>query len=65
MKRTLSNSITSGNQVAAITDLTPQLFSQLTSLGDGRIGLTFNENVDALGTSQLHMDVFDLRTKRA
>ena len=51
-----------GNQVAAITDLTPQLFSQLTSLGDGRIGLTFNENVDALGTSQLHMDVFDLRT---
>ena len=51
-----------GNQVAAITDLTPQLFSQLTSLGDGRIGLIYNENIDALGTSQMHMDVFDLRT---
>jgi len=51
-----------GNPVAVVTDTTPQLFSQLTIFGDGRIGIVYNDTLDALGTSQLETHVYDLRT---
>ena len=50
-----------GTQVASLTDPTTVTFSQVTSLGDGRVVVAY-DNTDASHTSQFDTKIFDLRT---
>ena len=54
-----TNSVTSesiavdgGNQIASFVDPSTTTFDQLTLLGDGRIALTYDNTLDAIGTTQ-------------
>ena len=51
----------SGNEVAYFSDPTTQTFGQLSILGDGRIAIGYDNNLDALHTSQYDLKIFDLR----
>ena len=64
-----TNSVTSesmtvdgGNQIASFVDPSTTTFDQLTLLGDGRIALTYDNTLDAIGTTQTVTNVYDLRT---
>ena len=49
-------------EVASITDPTAQAYSNLSSLGDGRITIEYDDTLDASGTSQYDFRTFDFRT---
>ena len=51
-----------GNQIASFVDPSTTTFDQLTLLGDGRIALTYDNTLDATGTTQTVTNVYDLRT---
>src|SRR6185437_6747753 len=52
----------SGNEVAAFVDPTTQVFGQLINLGDSRIAIAYDNNLDANFTSQYDFKIFDLRS---
>ena len=49
-------------QIASITDPTTQPFSNVASLGDGRIEVNYDNVLDSSQTSQYDMKIFDFRT---
>ena len=49
-------------QVASITDPTTQPFNSVTSLGDGRIAVEYDNVLDTSQTSQYDTKIFDFRT---
>ena len=51
-----------GAQIASFVDPSATTFDQLTVLGDGRISLTYDNTLDASGTTQYVTNVYDLRT---
>ncbi|HEX3703276.1 MAG TPA: hypothetical protein VHU82_08100, partial [Vicinamibacterales bacterium] len=51
-----------GDKLGAVTDNTPAIAGPTEIFGDGRVGLSFNETLDAGGTSQIVTHVYDLRT---
>ena len=53
---------TSGHQLASLFDPSTTLFSRMVSFGDGRIALTYDNTLDAAGTTQYDTHIYDLRT---
>jgi hypothetical protein len=49
-------------QIASITDPTTHAYTQLFSLGDGRVAISYDNTLDISQTSQFDFKVFDLRT---
>jgi hypothetical protein len=52
----------SGNEIASLFDPSTTTFGGLGLFGDGRISLTYDNVLDASGTSQYTTDIYDLRT---
>jgi hypothetical protein len=52
----------SGLQLGTLTVATTQEAQSITNFGDGRVGVVYDNLLDASGTSQLVTDVYDFRT---
>ena len=52
---------TSGNVLASTIDFTDHTFDNITVLGDGRVGVLYENTLDASGTSQIVGHVLDFR----
>jgi hypothetical protein len=52
----------SGQQLGTLTVATTQEAQSITNFGDGRIGVVYDNLLDASGTSQLVTDIYDFRT---
>jgi hypothetical protein len=57
-----SGSITTVNQIASVTDATTSTFVSITALGDGRVGISYDNVLDANQTSQDLLKIFDFRS---
>ena len=58
----ISNSGATVTEVGSITDPTTQPYSDITSLGDGRIAVEYDNVLDSSQTSQYETKIFDFRT---
>ena len=52
----------SGQQLGTLTVATTQEAQSITNFGDGRVGVVYDNLLDASGTSQLVTDIYDFRT---
>jgi hypothetical protein len=57
-----SGGTTTVNQIASVTDPTTSAFIGITNFGDGRIGVSYDNVLDASQTSQDLLNVYDFRT---
>ena len=57
-----SGGTTTINQIGSVTDATTSTFIGITSFGDGRIGVSYDNLLDANQTSQDLLKVFDFRS---
>ena len=57
-----SITVDGGQQITSFVDPSTATFGSLTALGDGRIELTYDNTLDASGTTQYVTNIYDLRT---